>query len=118
MIAKTKGKVTTMISDMVSKTKKRDGGAVSKTVSKKKNDSAEAVSKAKKTISKRPAKKRTPTKEDLVGQVRKHKKEIQVLRFGLSKEAQQGAARRNLRKQIARTATQLTALKKGVSGSG
>ena len=52
------------------------------------------------------------SKEDLVGQMRKHKKEMQELRFGLSKEAQKGGSRKNLRKQAARVAVQLTKLRK------
>lgn len=52
------------------------------------------------------------SKEDLVGQMRKHKKEIQEMRFGLSKEAQKGGSRKNLRKQAAQAAVQLTKLRK------
>ena len=52
-------------------------------------------------------------KEDLVGRMHSHKKEVQEMRFGLSGDGRQkDGSRRNLRKQIARTATQLTTLRK------
>ena len=52
------------------------------------------------------------SKEDLVGQMRKYKKEMQELRFGLSKEAQKDGSRKKLRKQAARAAVQLTKMRK------
>ncbi|MCY4577045.1 MAG: hypothetical protein OXB96_01245 [Candidatus Kaiserbacteria bacterium] len=57
-------------------------------------------------------------KEDLIQQIRKHKQEIQEMRFGLSKEAQRkGSSRKRLRQQVARAATKLTTLRKsGVVG--
>lgn len=52
-------------------------------------------------------------KEDLVAQMHKHKKGVQEMRFGVSGGGQQkGDSHRNLRKQIARAATQLTMLRK------
>ena len=52
------------------------------------------------------------SKEDLVGQMRKCKKDMQEMRFGLSKEAQKSGSRKNLRKQAARAAVQLTKMRK------
>ncbi len=73
-------------------------------------DAKKATASQRKKASKMP---KVMKKEDLVEQMHKHKKGVQEMRFGLSKEGQQkGDSRQNLRKQIARTATQLTALRK------
>ena len=61
-----------------------------------------------------PKKDKKVTKGDLVEQIRKHKKGMQEMRFGLSKEVQQkGGSHKNLRKEVARVATRLTVMRKG-----
>ena len=53
------------------------------------------------------------TKKDLLESIRKHKQDIQKIRFKLSGELQQkGGERRKLRKAIAQASTKLTALAK------
>ena len=90
-----------MVKKDVIKTKKGSGGDV---VADKRRGGGDVSKKSKKKV---------VSKGDLVGQIRKCKQEMQEVRFGLSKEVQQkGGSRRNLRKQVARAATQLTMLRK------
>ena len=67
------------------------------------------VASQRKKVSKVP---KVMKKEDLVEQMHKHKKGVQEMRFGFSGGQQKNGSRKRLRKQIARTATQLTMLRK------
>ena len=69
--------------------------------------------KKKKDLPKKDAKETQKTKKDLIGDIKKHKKSIQEIRFNLSGGAQQkGKEYKKLRREIARSATKLTALSK------
>ena len=69
--------------------------------------------KTKKEDKKKEPKKSEPSRKDLIETIRKNKKEIQEMRFGLSKKAnQKGGTRKGLRKEVARAATKLTAMQK------
>ena len=69
--------------------------------------------KKKKDLPKEGVKETQKTKKDLIGDIKKHKKSIQEIRFNLSGGAQQkGKEHKKLRKEIARSATKLTALSK------
>ena len=60
-----------------------------------------------------PKKEKKESKKDLLESIKKHKQDIQKIRFKLSGETQQkGGERKKLRKAIAQAATKLTAIAK------
>ena len=62
---------------------------------------------------KAPVKKKKETREELIEKIRNHKEEIQSVRFGVSKkEMQKGGSSKQLRREVARAATKLTAMRK------
>ena len=57
-------------------------------------------------------------KKDLIGDIKKHKKEIQEMRFSTYKGAQQKSGeRKKLRKEVAKAATKLTNMAKETENS-